>query len=290
MGQRLRFSAIAILLCCIVSCALGTEVDSSTVQRRLIEIEKSIPLPYHPSLLNDIKNYQSKKLPANYPEYETVIKEAIQKKNMPEELVYLPLALTNMNLNYHRDHRAGVWALPELVAIRYGLTIDETHDERCSIQAATLASLNYLQDLYDNYGDWWQSILAYSNSPAAITKATLLDSGLDPSNPWEYYDQHRLPEVNIIGNFIACYYVYSSDDISIAPTTEQQQHVNSTIDNNKEKIKTRKEPKYITYTVKRGDSLGKIAQRYHVKTNDIKKWNKLKGDVIREKQKLKIYQ
>ena len=34
----------------------------------------------------------------------------------------------------------------------------------------------------------------------------------------------------------------------------------------------------------------KIAKKYHVKVSDIKKWNKLKSDLIREKQKLKIYQ
>jgi len=45
----------------------------------------------------------------------------------------------------------------------------------------------------------------------------------------------------------------------------------------------------ITYTVKRGDSLSKIAVRYRVSVKNIKKWNRLKGSTIKIKQKLIIY-
>lgn len=42
------------------------------------------------------------------------------------------------------------------------------------------------------------------------------------------------------------------------------------------------------YTVKKGDSLSKIAKKYDVSVNDLIKWNKLKGNAIRQGQKLKI--
>ena len=45
----------------------------------------------------------------------------------------------------------------------------------------------------------------------------------------------------------------------------------------------------ITYTVKRGDSLSKIGVRYRVSVKNIKKWNRLKGNTIKIKQKLTIY-
>jgi membrane-bound lytic murein transglycosylase D len=41
--------------------------------------------------------------------------------------------------------------------------------------------------------------------------------------------------------------------------------------------------------VKRGDTLGAIAIRYHVSVSDLKKWNNLRGDMIREGQKLVIH-
>lgn len=43
-----------------------------------------------------------------------------------------------------------------------------------------------------------------------------------------------------------------------------------------------------TYKVRSGDSLGKIAAKYHVTVANLKKWNHLKGDMIREGQTLYI--
>lgn len=48
-------------------------------------------------------------------------------------------------------------------------------------------------------------------------------------------------------------------------------------------------PTYTTYTVKKGDSLGKIASRHHTTIANIKRWNNLKRDTIVPGQRLKIY-
>lgn len=44
-----------------------------------------------------------------------------------------------------------------------------------------------------------------------------------------------------------------------------------------------------THTVKRGESLGKIADRYNVGLTDLKKWNKLRKNTIQAGQKLYVY-
>ena len=55
--------------------------------------------------------------------------------------------------------------------------------------------------------------------------------------------------------------------------------------------KSGSKPQTVTYTVKSGDSLSKIASRYRgVTVNDIKAANGLKSDAIRAGQKLKIPQ
>ena len=49
------------------------------------------------------------------------------------------------------------------------------------------------------------------------------------------------------------------------------------------------EDQIISYKVKKGDSLGKIAAKYDVTIKQIKSWNKIKGDKISKGQTLKIH-
>ncbi|HUM46683.1 MAG TPA: LysM peptidoglycan-binding domain-containing protein [Chitinophagales bacterium] len=44
----------------------------------------------------------------------------------------------------------------------------------------------------------------------------------------------------------------------------------------------------VYYTVRKGDNLGKIAQKYHVSVTQLKKWNRLSSSTIRAGQKLKV--
>lgn len=47
--------------------------------------------------------------------------------------------------------------------------------------------------------------------------------------------------------------------------------------------------KYITYKVRKGDTLGKIAKKYKVSVKNLKKWNNLKNNTIKIGRVLKIY-
>lgn len=50
-----------------------------------------------------------------------------------------------------------------------------------------------------------------------------------------------------------------------------------------------RKPKKITHTVKRGEALSRIADRYNVELYDLKKWNHLRSNGVRSGQKLVIY-
>jgi LysM repeat protein len=56
----------------------------------------------------------------------------------------------------------------------------------------------------------------------------------------------------------------------------------------KERTPPKKKPVIKTYTVKSGNTLSQIAQKYHVSVSALKRKNNLKSDVIRPGQKLKI--
>ena len=45
----------------------------------------------------------------------------------------------------------------------------------------------------------------------------------------------------------------------------------------------------VVYKVRSGDVLGSIALRYHVRIEDLKKWNNLKGNMIRSGQRLTVW-
>ena len=349
-----------MLWCCTAFRVQATGYDSAKVKLRLAKLEKEIPLPYHEVLLNEIKKYDARPLPVSFSIYKSYLSEEISAQGLPEEILFLPIALTHMNTVHQMNDRAGIWALPPLVAIRYGLTVDENHDERFSVEASTKAALQYLKDLHSTFGDWWLSLLAYTNSPSAVNQAKVRHPEFS-SNPWDYYDLNCLPFTNLPCDFIASYYVYANQIPSdIQPTEEfvecsfdqpiavssicSKTGLSKTIilslnpvfrsdpfipfnsyqiklpksaeqafENNKatmyaetaiipakkeepqkptvtEKPKTKaKTADYFTYTVKSGDYLGKIANKHNVSVKDLKKWNKLKNDKIREGQKLKIY-
>jgi len=49
------------------------------------------------------------------------------------------------------------------------------------------------------------------------------------------------------------------------------------------------QPKVIYHKVKKGDTLSSISRKYHVSVSNIKKWNRLKSDLIKIDQRIKIY-
>ena len=167
---------------------------------------------------------------------------------MPEKIINLPDKIVN------EGDRAGAWGLPTLVALRYGLNVDETRDERLDEEASRQAAMRYLNDLYAQFGDWDLCYYAYLYSPAYVRNLQLRHLSIPQPKP-------------VIKK-------------PAKPKTEDKPKTSSKA----------KEPKSITYTVKSGDTLGAIAKKHHVTVSDLKKWNNLKNDKIRVDQKLKIYQ
>ena len=45
----------------------------------------------------------------------------------------------------------------------------------------------------------------------------------------------------------------------------------------------------LTHTVRNGDSLSRIASRYHVSVNDLHRWNQIKGKYLQPGQKIRVY-
>ena len=303
----MRFRMLFIIwtcLFCLVAHNCCVSSDSDKLTQGLKKTEKSIPLPYHDGLEKTVLNYTSKPFSNQFLTYSALIDTALAQRNMPPELRYLPLALSGMRHNYCQGDRCGIWQLPTLTAMHYGLTIDETRDERTDVEASTYAALDCLKDLYQQYNDWWYSILAYTNSPIALQHA-LIRHG-DTPELWDFNEQNLLPNTEVIPNFIACVYLGDEDRLEFGevtdpvitkgpepvvaepsvsiegPATKAKDNIttkdNTTInkqDNNKKTTDPSK-----MYTVKKGDNLTRIAAKHHVTTSDLINWNQLESDKI----------
>lgn len=294
--------------CCVSS-------DSDKLTQGLKKTEKSIPLPYHEGLEKTVLNYTSTPFSNQFLTYSAFIDTALSQRNMPSELRYLPLALSGMRRNYCQGDRCGVWQLPTLTALHYGLTIDGTRDERTDVEASTNAALDCLNELYQKYGDWWHSILAYTNSPIALQHA-LIRHGETPEL-WDFKEQNLLPNTEVIPNFIACVYLGDEGQLKFGeipdpviakvpepavaeqgrsvegptPTVKDSTIKDTTTINKQTNNKKATDPSKSTgkkYTVKKGDNLTRIAAKHHVTISDLMKWNNLKNDKIFEGQTLII--
>ena len=302
----MKFRALFIIWSCIFCLAANNccvSSGSEAFANALKSMEKDIPLPYNDALEKTVKLLEGKSLPMTFTKYEAFIDTALVQRGMPLELRYLPYALSRMKANYSHGDRCGYWALPSLVGMRYGLAIDESSEERWSVDASTIAALDYLNDLHEKYNDWWYSILAYANSPTSLSHA-LIQHGSQPEL-WDFYEQDMMPDTQVIADFIACVYLGNQDKLNFTadnvepsvvkpvkskpekePVLVEQPTTKATDSEPKQVSPT--SPKTIKYKIKKGDTLTKIATRHHVSVADLKKWNNLKNDNIREGKTLTI--
>lgn len=313
----MKFNVLIILWSCIFCLAANNccvSSGSDGFAKELKNMEKGIPLPYHDALDKTVKQLTNKSLPQTFTKYEAFIDSALMQRGMPLEMRYLPYALSGMRANYSHNDRCGYWALPSLVGLRYGLSIDENRDERWSVKVSTLAALDYLNDLNKKYNNWWYSILAYANSPTSLSHALIRYDSVPEL--WDFYEQELMPDTRVIADFIACVYLgnqnkldFTAKDIepstikviepekAKSPELVEEPSQTTTVTEPKEVLSTsskttdsvtNKGTETIKYKIKRGDTLTKIASRYHVTVNDLKKWNNLKNDNIREGKTLII--
>ena len=120
----------------------------------------------------------------------------LRARGMPEDLVYLAMIESGF-LTHARSNVAatGMWQFMDPTARAYGLRIDAYVDERRDPVKATDAALDYLSDLYQQYGSWYLAAAAYNAGPTRVSRAVARHSdgrAGDESLYWEIID--HLPE------------------------------------------------------------------------------------------------
>ncbi len=153
---------------------------------RISKINSPIPYTYNKSVQTFIDLYTIKRrtqvsnMLALSQVYFPMFEEELDRRGMPLELKYLPVI--ESALNTHAVSKAGatgLWQFMLGTAKLKGLRIDTYVDERRDPHMATIAGCQYLQDLYNIYGDWLLAIAAYNCGPGNVNKALRKAGGGD---------------------------------------------------------------------------------------------------------------
>ncbi|HET7765203.1 MAG TPA: transglycosylase SLT domain-containing protein [Burkholderiales bacterium] len=100
------------------------------------------------------------------------IVEELDKRGMPTEIALLPMVESAFNpMAYSRSHASGLWQFIPSTGKKHQLTQNWWADERRDVIASTNAALDYLQNLYDLYGDWHLALASYNFGENGVARA-----------------------------------------------------------------------------------------------------------------------
>jgi len=136
------------------------------------------------------------------------IVEEIEKRGMPTELALLPFVESAMQPEAESHAKAaGLWQFIPSTGKIYQLEQNQWKDERRDVLESTRAALDYLQKLYNDFGDWQLALAAYNCGEGCIGRAVARNRAQrKPANyaslrlPRE--TQHYVPKLQAIKNIV----------------------------------------------------------------------------------------
>jgi membrane-bound lytic murein transglycosylase D len=160
-----------------------------------------------------------------------VIENVLREKNLPDDLKYiaviesalLPRAQSNQGA-------AGMWQFMKGTAELFGLKVGKVIDERKDVIKSTEKATDYLQLLYETYGNWTIALAAYNCGTGRVNKAIKKAGG--SKDYWAVSQYLPTETKRYIPRFIAAaylmnyYYIHDlspaliSDDIRYTSTVK----------------------------------------------------------------------
>jgi len=192
--------------------SVGKLPDSVYIER-IANISSPMPFTYNSIVKNHIELYttrrreQVRNMMGLSEYYFPMFEKELDARQMPMELKYLPIIESALNpIAYSRAGASGLWQFMYYTGKQYGLKINSYVDERRDPYKSTVAAVEFLDDLYAIYDDWFLVIAAYNCGPGNVNKAIRRSGG--KRDFWQIY--YHLPRETrgYVPAFIAATYTF----------------------------------------------------------------------------------
>ncbi|MBL4712754.1 MAG: LysM peptidoglycan-binding domain-containing protein [Gammaproteobacteria bacterium] len=175
--------------------SVASEKKSESIKNIWPRIQTGFKIPVdikHKALQNELawfaknKHYMQRVLQRADP-FLFYILEQTEKRNLPTELVLLPIVESAYQpFAYSHGRAAGIWQFIPATGRLYGLKQNWWYDGRRDIYASTQAALNYLENLNTLFkGDWMLALAAYNSGSGTVQRAIKRNKQLNrPTDFW----------------------------------------------------------------------------------------------------------
>ena len=154
------------------------KVSKSDASDRLSKLNSVIDITITNEVQERIQQYtydyraSAEKILGRVSVYFPMFEKEIRRRGMPDDLKYLAIIESLLNPSAtSRSGAAGLWQFMKPTGRMVGLEINSVVDQRRSVELSTQAALDYLQSLYDRFGDWNLVLAAYNCGPGNVSKA-----------------------------------------------------------------------------------------------------------------------
>jgi len=178
---------------------------------RLATLKSPIELSYHAEVRKYIDAYlespeKTRELIGLSKYYFPMIERTLRSKNIPTDLKYLAVAISELNPSSQNSSGAtGIWMMSYNVSKMYKVKINSYVDERRDPLKSSIALASHFKDLFSIYKQWTLSIAAYGCSPVMLNKCIRM--GGNSLYFWDIYPYIPESTKDLYPRFIAAMYI-----------------------------------------------------------------------------------
>ena len=186
--------------------------EEQEILQRLESMPSIIPIKDHPITQSYIKGYmlrnrdKAEKILGRAPAYLPMFEAELRRQGLPDDLKYLAIVESALDPTaLSRSGAGGLWQFMPGTGQMYGLTVNNTVDERGDPEKATRAAVQFLKDEYERFGDWSLVLAAYNGGPGRVRRA------MRRSGETDFWEMRKfLPREtrNYVPAFVAATYLH----------------------------------------------------------------------------------